>query len=317
MNCAQENKFKMQISSCNLRLGLNFLTALLLPCNIHKQKGNHVPIVLMVFIVILLQTIPSLSEQHLSMSQKPTFSQQSNAKIAPDTQHNDLTQHFVANGSSNAQFAQPLFIPTSSGLILTAALPTMLTSQITNLQPISQQPMATALHQVTDKSSIAVSIDKRPCINMQIPQQALAVTLPSDNNIQSNFLPNNFAFGVNAPATVPMNQTIVSDKGPTTFNRPNLLSSVTIAQPFTQQKIATTSTNTLSLPVTFSLSAPPPLCVQSKEMVQPNNHLNLSNSQISFATSNSTTMTASQLTNHVTNDFLGNKVYFKDCLTCT
>lgn len=259
--------------------------------------------------------MPNLSEQQLPMSQKPTYAQQQqqNAKLAPAsslvqdsqplTNHNDLTQHFVTNGPSNAQFAQPLFIPTSSGLLLTAALPTMLTSQISNLQPISQSSMA-ALHSVNEKPSIAMSIEKRQCINMQIPQPTLAVTLPPDNNMQPNFPPNNFAFGVNAATAIPINQTLVGDKTATGFSRSNILSSVTIGQPFSTQKIATTTTNTLSLPVTFSLSAPPPLCVQSKEMVQSSNHLNLTNPQISFATTNTT---VSQLPNNCV-DSVGSKV---------
>lgn len=268
------------------------------------------------------------------MSQKSTFAQHPTAKIAPtvstalvqDQQslanvanHNDLTQHFVTNGPSNAQFAQPVFIPTSSGLLLTTALPTMLTSQISNLQPIQQSPMPTAtLHAMNggagEKSppSMAVSIDKRPCINMQMPQPTLAVTLPPDNNMQSNFLPNNFAFGVNAaaPAGIPLNQGMVGDKttqtpmqtsappppSQTGFNHTiNVLSSVTLSPAFSQQKIATSTTN--SSPVTFSLSAPPPLCVQSKEMVpSSNHHVNLSNPQISFTTNN-TNSTAVQLPN--------------------
>lgn len=272
------------------------------------------------------QTVQNLTDQQLPMSQKTVYSQQSNqAKIAPaptlvqdatqplTNHHNDLTQHFVANGPSNAQFAQPVFIPTSSGLLLTAALPTMLTSQISNLQPITaQQTTMTALHSMNDKSSIAVSIEKRSPFNMQIPQPTLAVTLPPDNNMQSNFLPNNFTFGINTAAatTVPMNQSTttttinVGDKGVTGFQRSNLLSSMTLAQAqqqqqqsFTPQKItATTSTNTLSLPVTFSLSAPPPLCVQSKDIVQSSNHLNISNPQISITTSNAM---ASQQPNNI------------------
>ncbi|XP_055313406.1 zinc finger protein jing isoform X2 [Sitodiplosis mosellana] len=269
--------------------------------------------------------VQNLSDQHLSMSQKSAYAQQPNqAKLAPAptlvqdatqplTNHNDLTQHFVANGPTNAQFAQPVFIPTSSGLLLTAALPTMLTSQISNLQQtMGQPPTMAALHSMNDKTGLAVSIEKRSCINMQIPQQTLAVTLPPDNNMQPNFMPNNFAFGMNTAATVPMNQTtttatinvgVGADKGATGFQRSNLLSSMTLAQQplqqsapslppqqqYTPQKItATTSTNTLSLPVTFSLSAPPPLCVQSKDMVQSSNHLNISNPQISIATSIST-----------------------------
>lgn len=284
--------------------------------------------------VSILQAVQNLSDQQLPMSQKPTYAQQSNhAKLAPAptlvqdatqplTNHNDLTQHFVANGPTNAQFAQPVFIPTSSGLLLTAALPTMLTSQISNLQQtMAQQPTMTALHHhsMNDKTGLAVSIEKRSCINMQMPQPTLAVTLPPDNNMQANFLSNNFAFGMNAAATVPMNQSataatttinvgVGTDKGVTGFQRSNLLSSMTLAQQtlqqsaaqplpsltsqqqqFTPQKInAATSTNALSLPVTFSLSAPPPLCVHTKDMVQSSNHLNLSNPQISIATSNST-----------------------------
>lgn len=252
------------------------------------------------------------------MSQKPTYAQQSTAKIAPtvsstlvqDPQslanHNDLTQHFVTNGPSSAQFAQPVFIPTSSGLLLTAALPTMLTSHISNLQPITQSPMSAAtLHSMNggEKSS-----PPRPCINMQIPHQpTLAVTLPPDNNMQPSFLPNNFAFGMNAAgAAVPLNQAIVGDKTtqtlpqpPSGFNRTtgfNQLTSVTLSQPFNHsQKIATTTPNTLSLPVTFSLSAPPPLCVQSQSS---NHHLNLSNQQISFTSTNNTNNSmATQLSN--------------------
>lgn len=263
------------------------------------------------------QTIQNLTEQQLPIS-KQAYSHQSNAKLTQTsaqlvqdsqqlTNHNDLTQHFVTNGPSNAQFAQPVFIPTSSGLLLTAALPTMLTSQISNLQTMSQPSMA-ALHSVNDKSSsIAVSIDKRQCINMQIPQQTLAVTLPPDNNMQSNYLSNSFTFGMNAATTaLPINSTMVGDKSAAAnFNRSNLLTAVTLSQPFnSQNRIATTTTNTLSLPVTFSLSAPPPLCVQSKEMVQSSN-LNLSNSQISFATANNSTM-VSQLPNNV--DSVASKV---------
>lgn len=263
------------------------------------------------------QTIQNLTEQQLPIS-KQAYSHQSNAKLTQTsaqlvqdsqqlTNHNDLTQHFVTNGPSNAQFAQPVFIPTSSGLLLTAALPTMLTSQISNLQTMSQPSMA-ALHSVNDKSSsIAVSIDKRQCINMQIPQQTLAVTLPPDNNMQSNYLSNSFTFGMNAATTaLPINSTMVGDKSAAAnFNRSNLLTAVTLSQPFnSQNRIATTTSNTLSLPVTFSLSAPPPLCVQSKEVVQSSN-LNLSNPQISFATANNSTM-VSQLPNNV--DSVASKV---------
>lgn len=281
-----------------------------------------------------MQAIQNLTDQQLPMSQKSAYPQQSNqAKLASAptlvqdatqqlTNHNDLTQHFVTNGPSNAQFAQQVFIPTSSGLLLTAALPTMLTSsQISNLQPMAQQPTMTALHSMNDKSSF----EKRSCINMQIPQPTLAVTLPPDNNMQSNFLSNNFTFGMNAAATVPINQQTINvgdNKGATGFQRQNLLSSMTLAQQqqqqhhqqqqqtqFTPHKItATTSTNTLSLPVTFSLSAPPPLCVQSKDMVQSSNHLNISNQQqISIATSNSTQTTAYQLPNNI--DRIGCKVW--------
>lgn len=289
------------------------------------------------------------------MSQKSTFAQHPTAKIAPTVStalvqdptqslanvanHNDLTQHFVTNGPSNAQFAQPVFIPTSSGLLLTTALPTMLTSQMSNLQPMPQSPMPT-LHAVNgggvgagggDKSppSIAVSIDKRPCINMQMPQPTLTVTLPPDNNMQSNFLPNNFAFGVNAatPAGVPLNQGMVGDKTTQTQTPPrpsqtgfnhtiNVLSSVAFSPAFSQQKIATSTTN--PSPVTFSLSAPPPLCVQSKqskEMVpSSNHHLNLSNPQISFTTNNTNT-TAVQLPNG--NGNIMNKVQIVHTCTCT
>lgn len=263
------------------------------------------------------QTIQNLTEQQLPIS-KQAYSHQSNAKLTQTsaqlvqdsqqlTNHNDLTQHFVTNGPSNAQFAQPVFIPTSSGLLLTAALPTMLTSQISNLQTMSQ-PSIAALHSVNDKSSsIAVSIDKRQCINMQIPQQTLAVTLPPDNNMQSNYLSNSFTFGMNAATTaLPINSTMVGDKSAAAnFNRSNLLTAVTLSQPFnSQNRIATTTSNTLSLPVTFSLSAPPPLCVQSKEVVQSSN-LNLSNPQISFATANNSTM-VSQLPNNV--DSVASKV---------
>ncbi|XP_031616661.1 zinc finger protein jing homolog isoform X1 [Contarinia nasturtii] len=227
--------------------------------------------------------ISSLSDSQLTIAQKSqTFQQQSNTKIGPTstlvqdttqpiTNHNDLTQHYVANGPPNAQFAQPVFIPTSSGLLLTAALPTMLTSQISNLQPLSQPPTMNALHPVSEKPSLAVSIEKRSCINMQIPQPTLAVTLPPDNNnMQTSFLSNNFTFGMNS---APMNQPIsMNDKGTTGFNRSNLLSSMTLSQPFTSQKIASTTTNTYSLPVTFSLSSPPPLCVQSKEITMTNSN---------------------------------------------
>lgn len=247
----------------------------------------------------------------MSIAQKPAYAQQPNIKIAPAstarvqdsqplTNHTDLTQHFVTNGPSNAQFAQPVFIPTSSGLLLTAALPTVLPSQISNLQPISQPQMT--LHSMSEKpQSIAVSIEKRSCINMQMPQQTLAVTLPPDNNMQSNFLPNNFSFGMNggaATAAVPINSTIVgSDKTAADFNRSNLLSTVTLSQPFSTHRLATTTPSTLSLPVSFSYSTSTPLCVQSKDMVQSTNHLNLSNSHISYATNKH--VTVSQLPNHV------------------
>lgn len=247
----------------------------------------------------------------MSIAQKPAYAQQPNIKIAPAstarvqdsqplTNHTDLTQHFVTNGPSNTQFAQPVFIPTSSGLILTAALPTVLPSQISNLQPMTQPAMT--LHSVSEKPPIAVSIEKRPCINMQISQPTLAVTLPTphDNNMQSNFLSNNFSFGMNAgtATTVPINSAIVGgDKTAGDFNRSNLLSSVTLSQPFSTQRLATTTSNTLSLPVSFSLSAQTPLCVQSKNMVQTNNHMNLASSHLSFTANKQ--LTISQLPNNV------------------
>lgn len=244
-----------------------------------------------------------LTERQLP-PQKPAYAQQSKMAPAPGlcqdaqtiTNHNDLTQHFVTNGASNAQFAQPVFIPTSSGLILTTALPTMLTPQLSNLQTMSQPPPMTAIHPMADKA-LTVSLEKRSCLNMQIPQQTLAVTLPADNNIQSNFLTNSFAFGMNATQSVPMNHSMVGDKQSPAFNRTNLLSS----QPFNGPKIVTTTANQLSLPVTFSLSAPPPLCVQSKDMVQSTNHLTLSNPPIAFA-SNSMVPQMPRL------DSIGNKV---------
>lgn len=234
------------------------------------------------------------------MASTPTLVQDTAQTI---TNHNDLTQHFVANGPTNAQFAQPLFIPTSSGLLLTAALPTMLTSQISNLQPLSQASTMTALHPMSEKSSIAVAIEKRSCINMQIPQQTLAMTQPSDNNMQPNFLSNNFAFGVNATATVPMNQSVnVGEKDVSGINRSNLLSTVTLSQSFTPQKIVTTTTNTLPLPVTFSLSTPPPLCVQSKEIVQSSKtHLTISNPKISIINSNSMAPQMHKIINNLEN----------------
>lgn len=124
--------------------------------------------------------------------------------LLPDTQTlttnpNDLTSHFVTNGAANAQYAQPVLIPTSSGLILTAALPTMIT------QPMTQQQMP-ALHQfstdqmlmqhidgrsMNDKSSMAVSLDKR--VNLQIPMPPLALSIPqTDGSLQSSYLSNSF-----------------------------------------------------------------------------------------------------------------------------
>lgn len=138
-----------------------------------------------------MQTTPSLTnETQITLPQKANFTQkfncqQTNSKIAPtpnlihDPQslanHNDLSQRFVTNGPTNSQYAQPtVFIPTSSGLLLTAALPAMITSQLSNMQPLTQQQMP-PLHQfnqqphvenksVGDKSSIGLSVDKRPLV---------------------------------------------------------------------------------------------------------------------------------------------------------
>lgn len=71
------------------------------------------------------------------------------------TTHNDLTTHFAAVGPSAAPFGQPLFMATSSGLLLTATLPTMLTShQLTNLPTqLAQHQQMPALHQFNQPTS--------------------------------------------------------------------------------------------------------------------------------------------------------------------
>lgn len=63
--------------------------------------------------------------------------------------HNDLTTHFAAVGPSAAQYGQPLFMATSSGLLLTATLPTMLTSHHMGNLPtqLAQHQAMPALHQ--------------------------------------------------------------------------------------------------------------------------------------------------------------------------
>lgn len=71
---------------------------------------------------------------------------------------------------------------------------------------------------VVDKTSIAVSIDKR--VNLQIPMPPLAVTLPQqDGNLQSSYLPNGLTFGINGTA-------VVGDKNNGAFNRTHLLPTV-------------------------------------------------------------------------------------------
>lgn len=143
---------------------------------------------------MFLQTNASLTnESQIPLPQKSNFTQkyncqQTNAKLAPtqnlihDSQslanHNDLSQRFVTNGPSNSQYAQPtVFIPTSSGLLLTTALPAMITSQLSNIQPLNQQQMP-PLHQFTqqshaenksggDKSTIGLSVEKRQLVRLR------------------------------------------------------------------------------------------------------------------------------------------------------
>lgn len=142
-----------------------------------------------------MQTTPSLTnESQISLPQKANFAQkfncqQTNAKLAPapslihDSQslanRNDLSQRFVTNGPSNSQYAQPtVFIPTSSGLLLTTAIPAMITSQLSNMQPLNQQQIP-PLHQFTqqshaenksggDKSSIGLSVEKRQLVRFNL-----------------------------------------------------------------------------------------------------------------------------------------------------
>lgn len=145
---------------------------------------------IIILFYLILQTTPSLTnESHIPLTQKANFTQkfncqQTNAKLAPtpnlihDSQslanHNDLSQRFVTNGPSNSQYAQPtVFIPTSSGLLLTTALPAMITSQLSNIQSLNQQ--MPPLHQFNqqahaenksggDKSSIGLSMEKRQLV---------------------------------------------------------------------------------------------------------------------------------------------------------
>lgn len=86
------------------------------------------------------------------------------------TTHNDLTTHFAAVGPSAAQYGQPLFMATSSGLLLTATLPTMLTShQLTNLPTqLTQHQQMPALHQfnqTTNHGNLAANMHATQFLN--------------------------------------------------------------------------------------------------------------------------------------------------------
>lgn len=55
--------------------------------------------------------------------------------------HSQLASHFAASAAAGPHFAQPVFVATSSGLLLTAALPTVMSSSnMAGLQGIGHQP---------------------------------------------------------------------------------------------------------------------------------------------------------------------------------
>lgn len=95
------------------------------------------------------------------------------------TTHNDLTTHFAAVAPSAAQFGQPLFMATSSGLLLTAAaLPTMLTShQLTNLPaqlaPHQQMPALHQFNQPTNHGNLTQFLNHN-----NFPSFAMATATP-------------------------------------------------------------------------------------------------------------------------------------------
>lgn len=183
------------------------------------------------------------------------------------TNHTDLTQHFVSNAASTQQFAQPVLMATSSGLLLTTALPTVITS---HLQPLSQQQIP-PLHQFN-----------------HLPQQQSHTASHTATSIASSFMTNasNFPFSVNVTAAQsPLNihhatNTSILTGIPSTSKTATILKS-------SLANSAMCSTNVLSTPATYvnphknsllTTSMPPPLitstpilsaavaCVQSKDI---------------------------------------------------
>lgn len=189
------------------------------------------------------------------------------------TNHTDLAQHFVSNSQSTQQYAQPVLMATSSGLLLTTALPTVITSHLSSLQPLSQQQMP-PLHQFNHMP--------------QQQQQQQSQSQPNGASITSNFLTSssNFPFSVNVTAaqtTVnihqPINTSILAGIPPTSKSTTILKSSL--------PNSTYNSSNMLPTPTAIvnpqkngllTLSMPPPLvtstpiistavaCVQTKDI---------------------------------------------------
>lgn len=150
--------------------------------------------------------------------------------------HNDLTTHFAATaGPSAPQFGQPLFMATSTGLLLTAAVPTMLTPH--HLSNLTSQQIP-ALHQFGQPSTAN-----------------LPPTLHSATQFLSNH--NGFPFAVATGNSVPIaqNTTPMSTAHFLSKSDTNaaLLNSITMSK--AQQSTILQTTIASSLPITTSTTA--------------------------------------------------------------
>lgn len=201
--------------------------------------------------------------------------------------HHQFAQQY-ASAPTGPQFAQPVFMATSSGLLLTAALPTVMTSQLQNLQTMShhhnphhsphhnphQQPMP-ALHQFnqpphTPSTNILPNIHATSFVSSPgnypfVPMATTVSQSSSQVSTQANHQPPPTIINIPSPISSTITKTIASIASIS----PTILSAQSAA--LYQHKMATSitmaSTTAIpalisSTPISSSISAP--ICVNAK-----------------------------------------------------
>lgn len=236
--------------------------------------------------LFLFKSTPTLTDQQIQLSQKPNFAQQAAAAatklsgpphLIQDAQslqnHNDLTQHFVTTSTTGGQFAQPVLIPTSSGLLLTAyAVSTdsdkVLTSHIPNLQPLSQQQMP-ALHQFNQPNTANIPTNLHAANFLSTHNGLFSVTATAAvTTNQSPQLTQLHPKASAAPILSSIPMTSKTTKS-TILPPPALAVTLPALAPATQQPIANTHlhrSDEILVRAATKSSSPPPLCVQSKDL---------------------------------------------------